>query len=118
MKQNLRLALLRCETDLDGALHRFAENEELYESCLSAFLEDQTIAEIDDKIDTESWDEVFTAVHAIKGLAGNMGFVPLFHSSAEMVVLIRAGRTDEINASYVEMKRCYAQITKAIQDNI
>lgn len=107
-------ALLRCETDLKGALNRLSGDEELYIRCLELFLEDQTMAELHHALETQAWDDAFTAAHALKGLAGNMGFIPLFHASAELVVLIRAGRTKELAASYLELDRCYHKIYDTI----
>ena len=114
MDAQLLSGLANCEADVNGALRRFADNEELYVSCLGEFLADQTMSELETAIHNQAWDEAFTAAHALKGLAGNMGFVPLFHASAELVILIRAGRTGEVDASFAEVKRCYGQITSTI----
>ena len=71
------------ETDLQGAMQRFYGNEELYIACLKSFLDDPTIAQLNDSISNGMWDDAFTAAHALKGLAGNMGFVPLMHATGE-----------------------------------
>ena len=115
---NTRLVenLARCETDLEGAMRRFADDEELYITCLDAFLLDPTKDELDDAIQARLWDEAFTAAHALKGLAGNMGFIPLFHATGELVVLIRAGRISEIGESGRQVRKCFDEITKAIQN--
>lgn len=109
--------LAECETDLDGALDRFCGDEALYAECLQDFLDDTTMAELDDALAAQAWDDAFTAAHAIKGLAGNMGFIPLFHASAEMVTLIRSGRVRDIGASYLEVRRCYVRLIKVIRQN-
>ena len=115
---NTRLVenLTRCETDLEGAMRRFADDEELYITCLDAFLLDPTMDELDDAIKARLWDEAFTAAHALKGLAGNMGFIPLFHATGELVVLIRAGRINEIGESGRQVRHCFDDITNAIRN--
>lgn len=115
MNPDLRKDLLFHETDLEGALHRFSGDEELYVKCLNKFLQDKSMQELGDALAEQSWNRAFTAAHALKGLAGNMGFVPLFHASAELVILIRAGRLQEIDASYMNLKQCYYQITTTIR---
>lgn len=115
MNRNLRIMLLRCETDLDGALHRFMNDEEFYVHCLCSFLTDRSMPDLEEALAARSWDEAFTAAHALKGLAGNMGFVPLFHAAAELVVLLRSGRTGAIGDSYLELKRCYEDLFRVIQ---
>jgi chemotaxis protein histidine kinase CheA len=110
-------ALTLRETDVQGALRRFSGNEDLYVSCLGMFLSDPTMEELNTAIDQQSWDEAFTAAHALKGLAGNMGFVPLMHATGQLVVLIRGGRIKDINDCMAQINSSYRDISDAIRDN-
>lgn len=114
MDKDLLQALKTCGTDLGGVSRRFAGNETLYVACLDAFLKDQTLEELKEAITNEAWGEAFTAAHALKGLAGNMGFVPLFHSTGELVMLIRVGRISEIGEEFHKVDRYYKEIVNAI----
>lgn len=107
--------LLRCETDIDSVLQRLSGDEDVYELCLSVFLEDKSMEELARALEKSAWDDAFTAIHALKGVAGNMGFVPLYHAAAEMVVLIRSGRTKELSNSYTQLKRCFDAISNVIR---
>lgn len=118
MDDELRKALELCETDIDGVLRRFSGDEELYVALLKAFLDDPTMAMLNEAIHAQLWDDAFTAVHALKGLAGNLGFVPLFHATGELVLCIRKGRTDEISAANSQVMRCYNDISSAIRYNM
>ena len=117
MDTSLKNALARCETDVEGALDRLDRDETLYEYCLRAFLDDPSMEDLASALSGQAWDDAFTAIHALKGVAGNMGFIPLFHESAEMVVLIRSGKMDKLNESYRRLKRCYYDVTEAIRNN-
>ena len=108
-------ALFLRETDVTGAMRRFCGDETLYVACLSAFLEDPTMGELNRAVQVQAWDEAFTAAHALKGLAGNMGFVPLMHSLGQLVVLIRGGRTREVDECMVQVNSSYRDITDAIR---
>ena len=110
-------ALTKCETDIEGALRRFCGNEALYTQCLDSFLQDQTMTTLETALAAQNWDDAFTAAHALKGLAGNMGFVPLFHAVAELVILIRTGRVGEIRSANGRVKRCYTEIVNVIARN-
>ncbi len=110
-------ALLSCETDLDGVMKRFSNDEALYAECLKEFLKDASMAKLDEALANQAWDEAFTAAHALKGLTGNMGFVPLFHATAELVVLIRAGRVQEVDASYQKVRRAYDMLASALMES-
>ncbi|MDO5112225.1 MAG: Hpt domain-containing protein [Clostridia bacterium] len=115
MNSELLRRLSLCETDIDGAIRRFSGNEALYISCLNAFLLDPTVQELNEAILAQDWDGAFTAAHALKGLAGNMGFIPLFHATGELVVLIRSGRLMEINESNEQLRNVYNELVTAIR---
>lgn len=111
--QQLHALTLR-QTDVTGAVERLCGSEELYESCLSAFRSDSTMKELNEAIAASSWDEAFTAAHAMKGMAGNMGFVPLMHSVGQLIVLIRGGRLKEISESLEMVNSSYRDIMDGI----
>lgn len=113
-KQQHALALR--ETDVQGALRRFSGDEKLYFSCLEMFLKDPTLDELNSAIAEQSWDEAFTAAHALKGLAGNMGFIPLMHATGQLVVLIRGGRIKEIDDCMGQVNSKYRDIADAIRE--
>lgn len=112
-----RHALELRETDIEGAIRRFNDDEQLYISCLLMFLEDPTVTQLNKAIEERAWDDAFTAAHAMKGLAGNMGFVPLMHTISRLVVMIRGGRTNELAECMATVNSNYRDITDAIRDN-
>jgi HPt (histidine-containing phosphotransfer) domain-containing protein len=114
MSAKQRHALALRKTDIDGAIYRCCGSEDLYLSCLKEFLNDDTVRNLDMALAGRAWDTAFTAAHALKGLAGNMGFVPLMHAAGRLVVLIRGGRTEEVGAAMEEVNSCYRDITDAI----
>ncbi len=117
MNANQRYALALRETDVQGAVRRLSGDEQLYESCLELFLEDPTMDQLNTAILNKSWDDAFTAAHALKGLAGNMGFLPLMHATGQLVILIRGGRTKEIDECIAQVNSNYRDITDAIRGN-
>ncbi len=118
MNGKLLHSLALRETDLQGAMRRFYGNESFYVSCLASFLDDPTMSELNTAVKGKLWDEAFTAAHALKGLAGNMGFIPLMHATSQLVVLIRGGRTKEISDCMLLVNSSYRDITDAIRENI
>lgn len=115
MDTDFRDALIGSETNVSEAIDRLAGDEELYLKCLDEFLTDQTMAELDAAIETREWNDAFTAAHAMKGLAGNMGFIPLFQSTASLVVAIRKGKMNDIGAIYHEVLNNYKEIIQIIR---
>lgn len=117
MNSELLRSLALCETDVEGALQRFSGDEELYVQLIFTFPNDPTMNNLQTALEARAWDDAFTAAHALKGLAGNMGFIPLFHAAAEMVLLIRSGRVGELDESKKEVRRCYNKVIAAISEH-
>ena len=115
MNEKLFNRLLQNETDIDGALKRLYGNESLYIKLLNAFLQDTTMSNLDIAIGEKDWDTAFTSAHALKGLAGNLGLVPLFYSIGELVVLIRTGRISEIDSTMDRVRQNYNDIISTIE---
>ena len=118
MNIDLLNGLLHCETDVVGALRRFCDDETLYITCLRDFCDDPTVEELDRTITEQAWDDAFTAAHALKGLVGNMGFVPLFHSTGELVLLIRAGKIGQVSASMRQLHKNYDEVISVIKAHL
>ena len=114
MTEELMNYLLLNETDVHGAIERLGGDEDVYLHILAQFPKDDTMAQLDTALSCQSWDAAFTAAHALKGLAGNLGFTPLFHSLGELVILIRAGRIKEIDAAFGSVKKLYDSIVEVI----
>ena len=72
------------------------------------------MGQLENAVKAKDWKDAFIAAHALKGLAGNLGFVPLYHASGELVVLLRAGRVDEVMDVYKQAKHSYDALIDAI----
>lgn len=118
MNEELYRALILCETDIEGSIKRFYGNEELYISLLESFLTEETMSRLNDAMEYSNWKKAFMEAHALKGLAGNLGFVPLFHSLGELILLLRADNDKDAIETYLTVKSCYAHVVEAISNNI
>lgn len=113
-EQQLHTLSLR-ETDISGAINRCCGDESLYVACLKEFLEDTTVEQLNKAIKDQQWDDAFTAAHALKGVAGNMGFVPLMLAVGQLIVVIRRGKIGEIATAMEEVDSSYRDIKDAIK---
>lgn len=105
------------EIDVDGALYRLFNDKDLYISLIDSFKQDNTIYELSDSIKAKAWNDAFTAAHALKGLAGNLGFISLLFTSAKLVVLIRKGEIKEIDEAFNNVLIAYKEVINAINNS-
>ena len=108
-------ALFLRSVDIEGAIRRMCGDEAVYAACLRAFLDDPSVRELNQTILTASWDDAFTAAHALKGVAGNMGFVPLMHNTGQLIVLIRRGQLSDIPRALELVNSAYRDIVDGIR---
>lgn len=87
--------------DLDVALGRFVNNEMLFMTFLKKVPSDPHFEPIAAMIENADYDGAHQNAHAIKGVVGNLGIVPLFDASAKLCTLLKeADNKEEITAAY------------------
>lgn len=77
--------------DIDGAMRRFVNNEDLYLSFLPRTLDDPAFAALAKAVHKQDAPAAFQAAHTLKGLYGNMGLTPLYTICRAMVEPLRTG---------------------------
>lgn len=104
--------------DTATAMSRFLNNEDMYVRFLGKFLEDPSFAQIKPAMDAGDMTEMFSAVHTVKGVAGNLGFSPLYDIAAYMVDEYRAGHIDVFLDKYPELERRYTDVRGILEMEI
>ncbi len=101
--------------DTAGAIERFVNNEAMYIKFLNKFLDDPSFSQVKPSMED---DEAFLkTTHTLKGVAGNLGFTPLYDTAAYMVERCRAGEPDEGRACYGRLEQQYNEIYNIIKNN-
>lgn len=100
-------ALKEWKCDVEGALERFLDDEELYLQCLNIFSTDENFAKLKEYIDSKSYQDAFDSAHTLKGVAGNLGLTPLYMAIIDIVESLRAKDYTNLNALYDEIDKQY-----------
>ncbi len=103
MKEQLYDELKEWGCDIDGAMERFMDDRELYESCLETVLEDASFAQLKVELEAGNVEKAFDAAHTLKGVCGNMGLTPMFDTDVQIVEPLRAGNIDGLMGFYDEL---------------
>ena len=85
-------ALRSFGADTKDGLSRCMNNEAMYLRLVNMALGDANYDRLASAVDADDRKAAFEAVHAIKGVAGNLSLTPLYELSSEMTDLLRTGK--------------------------
>lgn len=77
--------------DYAEAIERFCDDA-LLARFLQLFVSNPSYNELSTALLAHRWDEAFQAAHAMKGMAGNMGFTALYASDSALTEALRGGK--------------------------
>ena len=106
--------LKQASVDVEEALAHFSGNSRLYEKFLIKFLQDDCFKRIEGAVKARDSQEMLTASHTLKGVAGNLGFVALMDACAEMVKQLRSNNMEGALEAYPGVKETYETVCAAI----
>lgn len=102
--------------DYEGGLGRFVGNTGLYQKYLLKFPDDTHAAEAMAAYAAGDLKTVLERVHALKGLAGTLGFSALYEVCAEIVKRLRQEENPDLEAKMQVMERECKKMVNAIRD--
>ena len=94
------LNLKKWGCDVDGAMERFLEDEELYLSCLEMVLLDSNFEKLEIALKEEKIEAAFDAAHTLKGVFANLGLTPMLCLAEQMVEPLRRGVSENLWEQY------------------
>ncbi|MEG0330221.1 MAG: Hpt domain-containing protein [Longicatena sp.] len=113
--KELLLKLKAYGADVDGAMERFLEDIELYQSCFNTYLEDEAFVKLGEALNKQEYDRAFEYAHTLKGITGNMGLTPLYQVICSMVEDLRIHKNDQLVLYYTEIMK-QLELLKAISN--
>lgn len=103
--ENLFDQLRNWGCDIDGAMARFLNDEELYVECLHTMLDDEAFGKLEEALNNREVDQAFHWAHTLKGVLANMGLTPIYDVVARIVEILRAGSDEGALADYQELMK-------------
>lgn len=101
--------------EVDDVLDRLDGDTELYLSCLSKLVSDQSIVTLRQAVADKDDKTGERAVHTLKGMALNLGLLPLADASMDMLLDYRGGDPAAARAQLPEVETALKVWTDAIQ---
>ena len=113
---NKKIELLKEQgNDMDNALYRLMNDEELLIECLNMFVEDENIVLLEKSIKEKDVKASFEYAHCIKGVAGNLGLTKIYELDCQMTETFRAGRLDGAEEQIIQLKEYFEEFKNTIK---
>lgn len=109
------VALSQSGIEVEQALERFMNNEALYLRFLNKFLQDENFSGIASSASSGDYDAMLTYAHTLKGVAGNLGLMPLYQLLDTLVLRLRSHETADMQALVLELELEYGRMCGAIE---
>ena len=100
--------------DVDDVMERFLNSDEFYFKCLQKFENDMNYKLMIEGIKRRDGRQIFEASHALKGVAGNLGFGKLFADLVPFVNGFRDGAYSYSDENYQSIQKDYNEILEVI----
>ena len=95
--------LKQWDCDIEGALERFLDDEEMYMDFLNVTSEDENLDKLVKSVDEGNAKDAFDYAHTLKGVYGNMGLTPLYQLTIDIVEPLRNENMDGIKEKCQEL---------------
>ncbi len=110
-----RDALTECGISYDEGVEKFLGEQELYDELLVNFLTDNTFEEAKSYVDSDDYEGVLRAIHAMKSVTGTLCMNKLYRKCCQVVDAVRAKEFDRMKSAFDEAYGMYKAIFKAIE---
>lgn len=101
--------------DVEGAMERFLEDEELYYSCLKMVSEDAALEKLAEQLKAGEAEAAFDSAHTLKGVIANVGLTPMFDIIVRLVEPLRAGQIENLLPVYEELMQANDYLKKLLE---
>jgi HPt (histidine-containing phosphotransfer) domain-containing protein len=118
MDGNLKMQLEAHGIDVEGTIKRFSGNESLLIKFLKKFTDDTTFMQLEAAYIENDCEEIFKAVHTLKGIAGNLGMKKLFEICEKAMIQCRECDYSQMEEHYLNARAEYNQMKKFLKNTL
>ncbi len=100
--------------NVDEALERFVDDQDLYMMCMNLFVDDGSFEALETAINDQDYKGAFEASHTLKGVAGNVSATPLFMVLDEITEKLRANNIDGVKEELATIMQLRESLRSAL----
>lgn len=103
-------------SDYQTVLDRFCGHDEMLARFVADFLKDVTYLKLNGAVQELDYQKIESQAHALKGVAGNLGFERLHEACGDLVSSVRYGRLDEVPNNFRKVEHEYGIVCDVINN--
>lgn len=104
--------------DVEGVMERFMEDEELLRDCLAQFMAEDDFSKLKEAILGQNYKEAFEYAHALKGVIGNLGIIPMYTPLCTLVESLRGESYNNLPEQLEAVLKEYVVFTEKYKDMV
>lgn len=104
--------------EVEDTLDRLMGDEELYLEYLTKLPENENIINLRKAVEQKDAEQAMKEVHTLKGVALNLGLLPLVDVCMDMLLDFRADKAEEAFMQLTDVEDCFAEWVTAIQETM
>lgn len=102
--------------EVEDTLERLMGDEEMYMEYLQRFPQNENIINLRKAVDAKAYETAMQEIHTLKGVALNLGLLPLVDTCMDMLLDFREGKNEEAAARIDEVEASFQEWAVAIAE--
>lgn len=115
MDNERKMAFIEAGVEIESALERFMDNDEMLKKFLKKFMDDKNFEKLFCAMDSKDYEEAFEAAHTLKGVCGNLSLQELNQFVCKEVEYLRAKEYEMAEKYIPELKEAYEEAIEKIK---
>lgn len=116
MEDTIKNKLIEAGINVDSAMERFLDDEEMYFEFLNQFPEDDLMGRLNNAVDNNRIKEAFDTAHTLKGVCANLSIDSMNKIINPMVEILRDNSIDGVPETLAELFKVYERVLAAINE--
>ena len=116
MDATVKEKLMGLGVEVDEALHRLMDSEDLYVAVLKQFRDDSNLERLDRALSQGDVREAFEAAHTLKGVISNLGMEGMMKQLHPVVETLRSGSMDGVADMLPDLRQIYDETKEIIKE--
>jgi HPt (histidine-containing phosphotransfer) domain-containing protein len=100
--------------DFTDAMTRMDDNVDLYERLALKYLKDTNFVDFLAAMEVKDYDGAYKAMHALKGVAGNLSFTTLYRLASVVCEQLREGESQDVDEMIPALKEEHEKVIEGL----